>query len=132
MGTNLKSPNCWLVEAEGKTWVGSVFSCFLRVGTQSHTLPTGAAAKAYGRGGTGVLFVLGAGSNWWPLPHRCVRLRSNFFTYKNQWRSILVLIFQATPHICKCSSFDFERTCGSVCLSEHRCEACDTGFIPFS
>lgn len=36
------------MEAEGKTWVGSVFSCFLRVGTQNHTLPTGAAAKAYG------------------------------------------------------------------------------------
>lgn len=51
---------------------------------------------------------------------------------KTSGEAFLVLIFQATPHTCKRSSFDFERTCGSVCLSEHRCEACDTEFIPFS
>jgi len=107
MGTNPEDLRCCLVEAEGEK--GVRFSCFRMVGTRRHTVKWGLGQECCGHDEELAIVGAGGGAEVGVHCHRDVLVCGPASSpEKASGENIFVLIFQATYHICKCSSFDFD------------------------
>lgn len=101
------------VLAGGEKWIESAFLAFLGLDDGDTLCELGPwPGTWWSLQGTGPLFVLGAGLKLVAIVTDALVCGPASSPERASGENIFVLIFQATSRICKCSSFDFEITCG--------------------
>ena len=101
------------VLAGGEKWIESAFLAFLGLDDGDTLCELGPwPGTWWPLQGTGPLFVSGAGLKLVAIVTDALVCGPASSPERASGENIFVLIFQATSRICKCSSFDFEITCG--------------------